>query len=69
MVTDAQVNVPGPLQQDGSGLRPPVIARLVAGLPSLLLNVTVTGWLPPTTTLTVPLGEGVPITVLSTVAK
>ena len=66
VLAEAQVNVAGPLQPAGRGLRPPVMDKFVPGLPSLLLNVTVNVWLPdPTTALIVPLGEGVPTMVLS----
>lgn len=52
VLTEAQVNVVGPVQPAGSALKPVVIDRFVAVLPSLVVNVTLNEALDPTTTST-----------------
>jgi hypothetical protein len=59
VLTEAQVNVAGPVQPAGKALNPEVMDRLVAVSPSSVVNVTLNVALEPTATLTVPVGEGV----------
>lgn len=64
MLTDAQVNLPGPLQLVGSVDKLPEIPNPVMALPSLEVNVTLIVCLVPTTTETIPATEGVATTEL-----
>ena len=66
-LTVAQLKVVAELVQPaGSALNPDVIARLVAGLPSSVAKVTVTGVLVPVTTASEALGLDVPAIVRQT---
>lgn len=51
VLTEAQLKLVEPLQPDGKALNPVVIDRLVAALPSLVVNVTLNELLDPTMTL------------------
>jgi hypothetical protein len=64
VLTEAQVKLVGPVQPAGKALKPEVIDKFVAVLPSLVVNVTLTAWLCPTGTLMTPVGEGVATIVL-----
>jgi hypothetical protein len=64
VLTEAQVRLVGPVQPAGKALNPDVIEKLVAVLPSLVVNVTLNAWLCPTATLIGPVGEGVATIVL-----
>jgi hypothetical protein len=59
VLTEAQVKLVGPVQPAGKALKPEVIDKFVAVLPSLVVNVTLIAWLFPTGTLMTPVGEGV----------
>jgi hypothetical protein len=64
VLTEAQVKLVGPVQPAGKALKPEVIDKFVAVLPSLVVNVTLIAWLCPTGTLMTPVGEGVATIVL-----
>ncbi len=65
MLAVAQVNEAGPVQPAGRVVRPLVMAIAVAGLPSSVVKVTVTGLAPPLTTAPIePLGAVVAIRLL-----
>jgi hypothetical protein len=61
VLTDAQTKVPGPLQPAGKGPEVPVTAKPVIVRASLELKMTLTVWLAPVSTDTVPATEGVAI--------
>jgi hypothetical protein len=66
VLTEAQVKVAGPVHP--AGREPKLVTdRFVAVLPSLVVKVTLSVELDPTTTLTVPVADGVATTVLSVV--
>jgi hypothetical protein len=53
-LTEAQLKLAGPVHPAGNGDNPPVTERLVAAVPSFVVNVTLTAALPPTATCVAP---------------